>query len=293
MDKFSFLNAAHTTLFESLYEQYRTSPDRVEPSWKAFFQGFDFGAESVLEDWDLGELSNGKLNHSNNGVSVSVPESVQKEFQVVKLIDGYRSRGHLFTKTNPVRERRKYRPNLALSNFGLSESDLDTIFNAGEILGIGSSSLRIIIDHLERIYCDSIGVEYMYIRTPERIEWIQNYLNQNDNRSQFSAEKQKYILENAGVASRAFNDRCARLELARGFCSLDDAEGSAVLDRTAGVHELSLAQDRTASLFRCFAQVDQGRVANGFYKSVADGHFEFGGHAAASLCLKMFNIADH
>lgn len=127
MDKFSFLNAAHTTLFESLYEQYRTSPDRVEPSWKAFFQGFDFGAESVLEDWDLGELSNGKLNHSNNGVSVSVPESVQKEFQVVKLIDGYRSRGHLFTKTNPVRERRKYRPNLALSNFGLSESDLDTI----------------------------------------------------------------------------------------------------------------------------------------------------------------------
>ena len=200
MDKFSFLNAAHTTLFESLYEQYRTSPDRVEPSWKAFFQGFDFGAESVLEDWDLGELSNGKLNHSNNGVSVSVPESVQKEFQVVKLIDGYRSRGHLFTKTNPVRERRKYRPNLALSNFGLSESDLDTIFNAGEILGIGSSSLRIIIDHLERIYCDSIGVEYMYIRTPERIEWIQNYLNQNDNRSQFSAEKQKYILEKLNQA---------------------------------------------------------------------------------------------
>ena len=57
-----------------------------------------------------------------------VPENVQKEFQVVKLIDGYRTRGHLFTKTNPVRERRKYEPTLAIENFGLTQSDLDTVF---------------------------------------------------------------------------------------------------------------------------------------------------------------------
>ena len=206
MDKFSFLNAAHTTLFETLYEQYRTAPDSLEPSWKAFFQGFDFGVESVLEDWDLEELTDGQIRNAKNGTTVAVPESVQKEFQVVKLINGYRSRGHLFTKTNPVRERRKYSPTLDLSNFGLSESDLDITFNAGEILGIGASSLRSIIDHLERIYCDSIGVEYMYIRTPERIEWIQNYLNQNDNRSQFSPEKQRYILEklNQAVSFESF-----------------------------------------------------------------------------------------
>jgi len=92
MDKFSFLNAAHTTLFESLYEQYRTAPDSVEPSWKAFFQGFDFGAESVLEDWDLEELAEGQISNAKNGTTAAVPESVQKEFQVVKLINGYRSR---------------------------------------------------------------------------------------------------------------------------------------------------------------------------------------------------------
>ena len=92
MDKFSFLNAAHTTLFESLYEQYRTAPDSVEPSWKAFFQGFDFGAESVLEDWDLEELAEGQISNAKNGTTAVVPESVQKEFQVVKLINGYRSR---------------------------------------------------------------------------------------------------------------------------------------------------------------------------------------------------------
>jgi len=151
MDKFSFLNAAHTAFFETMYEQYLENPDSVEPSWKAFFQGFDFGVESVLEDWDLEDAANGQAHHLQNGTVHMLPESVQKEFQVVKLIDGYRTRGHLFTQTNPVRERRKYAPTLAIENFGLQESDLDIEFSAGEIIGIGKATLRKIIEHLERI----------------------------------------------------------------------------------------------------------------------------------------------
>ena len=120
MDKFSFLNAAHTSLFEVMYEQYQQDPDSVEPSWKAFFQGFDFGAESVLDDWDLGELANGHATNLHDGSVQAIPESVQKEFQVVKLIDGYRTRGHLFTQTNPVRERRKYSPTWLLKTLAFS-----------------------------------------------------------------------------------------------------------------------------------------------------------------------------
>ena len=77
-----------------------------------------------------------------NGQQIAIPESLQKEFQVVRLINGYRSRGHLFTQTNPVRERRQYQPSLELENFGLAQSDLDTKFDAGNIIGIGQSSLR-------------------------------------------------------------------------------------------------------------------------------------------------------
>ncbi|MEM0934254.1 MAG: 2-oxoglutarate dehydrogenase E1 component, partial [Bacteroidota bacterium] len=112
MDKYSFLNAAHTSFFAELYDRYLTSPDSVEPSWRAFFQGFDFGLESSLDELDLAS-SNGTLALSN-GQQLEVPQSLQKEFQVIKLIDGYRSRGHLFTQTNPVRERRKYEPTLEL-----------------------------------------------------------------------------------------------------------------------------------------------------------------------------------
>ncbi|MEH6680548.1 MAG: 2-oxoglutarate dehydrogenase E1 component [Sediminicola sp.] len=197
MDKYSFLNAAHTSFFAELYDKYLTNPDSVEPSWRAFFQGFDFGQESLLDDLDLPASNVTAVREQSSGGPNGerhVPETLQKEFQVVKLIDGYRSRGHLFTNTNPVRERRQYSPTLEIDNFGLSESDMDTVFTAGQILGIGSSTLREIIDHLRHIYCDAIGVEYMYIRNPERIEWIQDRLNINDNHPKYSDERKKHIL---------------------------------------------------------------------------------------------------
>jgi 2-oxoglutarate dehydrogenase E1 component len=183
MDKFSFLNAAHTAYFADLYDQYLQNPDSVEPSWRAFFQGYDFGSENYGLEGEIIE-----------GVSSQIPEHVQKEFQVVRLIDGYRMRGHLFTKTNPVRERRTYQPSLDLENFGLSNADLDTVFSAGEILNFGVQSLREIIGHLEKIYCSSIGVEYMYLRNPDVIAWWQSQLNVNDNQPNFNAESKKYIL---------------------------------------------------------------------------------------------------
>ncbi len=189
MDKFSFLNAASSAYFAELYEQYLQSPDSIEPSWKAFFQGFDFGLESA-ED----------ISSEVNSTTGLVPENVQKEFQVVQLIDGYRTRGHLFTKTNPVRERRKYSPTLALESFGLNQNDLSTVFNAGEIIGLGPVSLQSIIDHLDRIYCESIGVEYMYIRRPDERQWIQDKLNANGNRTDFSAGEKKDILKKLNEA---------------------------------------------------------------------------------------------
>ncbi|WP_445385968.1 2-oxoglutarate dehydrogenase E1 component [Robiginitalea sp. IMCC44478] len=204
MDKYSFLNAAHTAFFSDLYDRYRTHPDSVEPSWRAFFQGFDFGTESALEDLDIDALS-GLVRHGDGAVS-SMPETLQKEFQVVRLIDGYRSRGHLFTKTNPVRERRSYSPTLDIENFGLVDSDMEVTFSAGQILGIGPSTLRNIIDHLQSIYCDAIGVEYMYIRSPERVQWIQDWLNVNDNHPNFNADTKKHILRklNEAVSFEAF-----------------------------------------------------------------------------------------
>ncbi len=188
MDRYSFLNAVHPSYIAELYDKYLQFPDSIEPSWRAFFQGFDFGIE------------NGSLESLGIESGGAIAENVLKEFQVIKLIDGYRTRGHLFTKTNPVRERRKYSPTLALENFGLTNEDLDSQFEAGAILGIGKTTLKAIINHLQEIYCDSIGVEYMYIRSPEEIQWIQNWINVNNNHPKYNADEKKHILKKLNQA---------------------------------------------------------------------------------------------
>jgi len=185
MDKFSFLNAVHSSFIEELYEKYLQYPDSIEPSWKSFFQGYDL----ANSDFSFGEGN------------VQIPEQVHKEFQVIELINAYRSRGHLFTKTNPVRTRRTYLPTLDIENFGLSKADLQTQFEAGNVLKIGTKTLEEIIIHLNAVYCESIGVEYMYIRNPDEIQWWRDQLHENDNHPNYSVDQKKYILSKLNQAA--------------------------------------------------------------------------------------------
>ena len=197
MDRFSFLNAAHTQFFADLYDEYLVNPDGVEPSWRAFFQGFDFGMSQQNTETIVNQIVSVASQPSD---SENVSGKIQKEFSVLKLIDAYRVRGHLFTKTNPVRERRTYQPTLDHQNFGLTDADLDTIFDAAKVLGHQPSSLREIIKHLNNVYCQSIGIEYMYIRKPEVVQWIQEKLNVNDNLPNFSTDEKKQLLSKLNEA---------------------------------------------------------------------------------------------
>ena len=189
MDRYSFLNAAHTSFFADLYDQYLENPDSVEPSWRAFFQGFDFGQNGNTSSTIVASEADVTDQYCDPQL-----QNLQKEFRVIKLIDGYRTRGHLFTRTNPVRERRKYLPTLDIENFGLDQSDMDLVFDAGEVVGLGPSTLREIIAHLSKVYCQSIGIEYMFIRKPEIIDWLQKKLNINENQPDFTVDEKKLIL---------------------------------------------------------------------------------------------------
>ncbi|MGB0175606.1 MAG: 2-oxoglutarate dehydrogenase E1 component [Owenweeksia sp.] len=195
MDRFSFLGGVHATFIDDLYQKYIKSPDSVEPSWRAFFQGYDFALEEYGDNGGAAAAVGAMLNHDE------IVEEIRKEFQVLELIEDYRVRGHLFTQTNPVRARRKYSPTLDIANYGLSEEDLDKTFQAAKEVGSPKSdTLRNIIDHLQKTYCQSIGVEYMYIRDPERINWMIDRLTKNDNQPAFSEDEKKEILEKLNEA---------------------------------------------------------------------------------------------
>jgi len=179
MDPLSYLNNADGAAIEDLYRQYRERPDSVDAGWRRFFEGFEFS---------------GKL------VPAEGQPLAPKEFKVLELINDYRKRGHLFTETNPVRTRRKYTPTLDLEHYGLSDKDLDSLFEAGHDIGIGKASLRDILAHLQQTYCRSIGVEFAYIRRIEIYEWLKNRMESSRNTAEYSLDKKISILKQLSKA---------------------------------------------------------------------------------------------
>jgi 2-oxoglutarate dehydrogenase E1 component len=164
MDKYSYVSNAHVDYIDELYKSYQQDPKSVDESWEKFFEGFEFSQIKTNGKSDIPALSaTGQASSSSD---------ISKEIKVSKLIHAYRSRAHLLSKTNPVRDRRDRQPRLELANFGLADSDLDTVFQAGEEIGIGAAKLKDIIDTLTYIYEGTIGFEYMYIREPELQEWL-------------------------------------------------------------------------------------------------------------------------
>ena len=202
MDRFSFLNTAHIELIDSMYQQYLQSPDSIEPSWKSFFQGFDFALENYGES--VQEVSQVVQTAINTG---AVPEDILTEFKVINLIEAYRTRGHLFTKTNPVRKRREYSPTLDIENFGLTKADLGKKFDCATQVGMPApATLEEIIKRLEQIYCDSIGVEYIHIKNVEEKNFIRKWISENENHPILSVEEKRQILHklNQAIAFERF-----------------------------------------------------------------------------------------
>jgi 2-oxoglutarate dehydrogenase E1 component len=164
---------------ENLYQQYLSNPEQIDESWRNFFLGFDLASHNY-----------GKKDAPNKEKI-----NLDKEFQILNLIQGYRQRGHLFTRTNPVRTRRQYSPTLDIDNFGLKESDLDTIFEAGSEIGLGPSTLRQIVAHLQDTYCESVGAEFLYIRDPQVMSWLLSKMEKSRNRQEYTKKQRVHIFD--------------------------------------------------------------------------------------------------
>lgn len=182
MDDLSFIGNSEPGFIDDLYQRYLTNPNELDESWRNFFKGFEFA----------------RLSFSDKKQPLS--KNLDKEFKVLNLIEGYRRRGHLFTQTNPVRARRKYTPTLDLENYDLSESDLDTVFQAGQEIGIGPAKLSEILAHLNQTYCQSIGAEYFFIRDPILVNWLQTKMELVKNTPQFTPEDKIHFYHHLKMA---------------------------------------------------------------------------------------------
>ena len=174
MDKYSFLNAANTQFFADLYDQYLENPDSVEASWRAFFQGFDFARESYEGDFfEEVTLSSEPAPQvaTPQVVSVPVSDKVEKELRVLNLIKAYQQQGHLLAQIDPLRVRNA-QVAFPLEKFGLSQSDLSTVFEAAKELYLPASPLSVILKKLEDTFTKNVGIEFEHLDNAEAKKWL-------------------------------------------------------------------------------------------------------------------------
>jgi 2-oxoglutarate dehydrogenase E1 component len=202
MKDFSFITHSHPAYIENLYKDFVQNPESVDPDYRKFFEGFDFAISSVQNN------GSGKVAETSvepKQVQAVDANQLSKEFAVYNLILAYRRKGHLLAKTNPIRERKNRVANLELKYFGLSETDLQQSFAAGQFIGLGTTTLQSIIDKLQKAYTGSVGIEYRYILKQNRIDWLEKEIESTFPKD-LPIEKKKRILEklNEGVIFEKF-----------------------------------------------------------------------------------------
>lgn len=208
MKDFSYIMSSDPAYIDRLYQDFVKDPNSVDPELKKFFEGFDFA------------VSSGSVNgKATNGTDVLIPVKTtetltsnpeaktdwMKEIRVYRLILGYRNKGHLIANTNPIRKRKDRGANLDLQFFGLSDEDLDKTFQAGNLVGLGETTLRNILQHLKACYASHVGIEFKYISSQKQIEWLTNEVEKKFV-NPLPFETKKRILEklNQGVMFEKF-----------------------------------------------------------------------------------------
>ena len=195
MKDFQYITSSHPSYIENLYQDFVKDPQSVDTELRKFFEGFDFAIANA----------GSSVKTASNGQTALPVSGLDKEFAVYQLIKSYRKKGHLMAKTNPIRERKDRNARLELSDFGLSDADLDSSFEAGKFAGLGKTSLRQILDHLKKSYAFHVGVEFTYVNDEKKVEWLTKAM-ESEMHQPLSLTQKRRILEklNQGVMFEKF-----------------------------------------------------------------------------------------
>ncbi|MEO6914606.1 MAG: 2-oxoglutarate dehydrogenase E1 component [Chitinophagaceae bacterium] len=205
MKDFSYITSSSPSFVESLYQDYLSDPGSVDPDFRKFFEGFDFAIANPASD-KKNTGSNGQNASSGTTAGASAPVSDWKrEIAVYRMILGYRNKGHLLAKTNPIRQRKDRGPNIEMGFYGFTEADLDKEFQAGSLVGLGTTSLKNIITHLQAVYATHVGIEFKYISNQEKVNFLTKAM-EGEFTKPISSEKKRRILSklNQGVMFEKF-----------------------------------------------------------------------------------------
>ncbi|XP_059615722.1 2-oxoglutarate dehydrogenase complex component E1 isoform X4 [Phlebotomus argentipes] len=179
-----FLNGSSSNYVEDMYNAWLRDPASVHASWDAYFRNNSYTAPPSLAPVPKGHVALSEIRGLPAGIgsAMSSDEKVIDDHLAVQaIIRSYQIRGHHIAQTDPlginnINLEEKKSTKLIYANFNFGEHDMERVFKLPSTTFIGGKekylSLREILDRLEHVYCNKIGVEFMFINSLEQCNWI-------------------------------------------------------------------------------------------------------------------------
>jgi 2-oxoglutarate dehydrogenase E1 component len=181
----------NTSYIEDLYRQWSQNPAAVGDAWNAYFRQMETPSPA------------------QPGLPLQPGESdmAYRQSRVDSLLWAYRDVGYLYAKLNPLggdygpthdylnRNGSGVYERLTPKEFGIPDSDLDTVFSAGRAMKPSPAPLREILAAFQETYCGSIGVEFLHIQDKHVRRWLIQKMESSRNKPALSAGQQRIILQ--------------------------------------------------------------------------------------------------
>jgi len=217
-------------LLDEKFEQWCDDPRSVDATWSAFFEGFELGNTQAKQRGNI--ATQAAPAASNNGTVGSVDEHhLTFRGKVVSLVYNYRTLGHTQADINPLESNSERNPRLELSQFGLSEADLDREASTQFFKHGRKMKLRDMLSSLEETYSGKIGFEFMHIHNTEVRNWIRHRIEHRFE-DHFTQKHSKEKILNWILESELFEKFLGKKFLGEKRFSLEGGEGLMVLLNT-------------------------------------------------------------
>lgn len=199
----SFLEAGNEGYLEDIYETYLSDPQQVTPEWRAFFDNLLQTSDRTSADVSHIAVREQFLQLAKQSAQKLVPEGFdtaqsRTQERVLEMISAFRSQGHLQANIDPLGLYKGMEADiLSLDYYGFTEQDLKQTFSVGNFAGLNKdkATLAEIYQGLQKVYCQTIGFEFMHINRVEEVEWIRERIEQNWANFKPSDDEKKYLLQ--------------------------------------------------------------------------------------------------
>ena len=197
LKKTSFLSKTNSSFIEQMYLRYVKEDPSLPESWRDYFSDLNEDVKSIIKEIEGPSWIRKNLDENTRDDNSSTLEKQKIDsIKAIALIRSYRIRGHLIANLDPLgMMKREYLHELHPSDHGFKKEDYERKIYLSSYLDTSYSTIKDIMFKLRRVYCATIGAEYMHISDPVEKIWFRERMEKNENQINFTNKGKKAILK--------------------------------------------------------------------------------------------------